>query len=91
MSPIMPNASWASDDGERASSSCVILKHLKSRHGESRGIPLTLDRKHQRFTPARSAETGKTGRKRDNGKVHSALQALWNQSQVAGDNEREEP
>ncbi len=81
----------APDDGEEASSSCVILKHLKSRHGEARDIPLTFDRKHQRFTPAEPPKTGKSGRKRDSGKLHSALQALWNQSRVANDSEGEEP
>ena len=30
-------------------------------------------------------------RKRDSGKLHSALQALWNQSRVAKDSEGEEP
>ena len=79
------------DGGDRAPSSRVILKHLKSRHGESRDIPLTFDRKHQRFTPAEPPETGKTGRKRDSGKLHSALQALWNQSRVAYDSEGEDP
>ena len=79
------------DGGDGAPSSRVILKHLKSRHGESRDIPLTFDRKHQRFTPAEPPETGKPGRKRDSGKLHSALQALWNQSRVANDSEGEEP
>ena len=81
----------APDDGEGASSSRVILKHLKSRHGEARDIALSFDRKHQRFTPAEPDETGKPGRKRDSGKLHSALQALWNQSRVAKDSEGVEP
>jgi len=45
------------DGGNGAPSSRVILKHLKSRHGESRDFPLTFDRKHQRFTPAEPPET----------------------------------
>ena len=80
------------DDGcNGAPCSRVVLNHLKSRHGESQDIPLTFDRKHQRFTPAEPPETGKPGRKRDNGKLHPALQALWNQSRVATDSEGEEP
>ncbi len=34
-----------------ASSSRVVLKHLKSRHGEAKDISLSFDRPHQRFTP----------------------------------------
>jgi replicative DNA helicase len=80
----------ALDDGEGASSSRVILKHLKSRHGETRDISLTFDRKHQRFSSAEPAEPAKPGRKRVDGKLHSALQALWNQSQPAPDDEGED-
>jgi len=41
---------------EREASSRVVLKHLKSRHGETKDITLTFDRKHQRFTPAEPIE-----------------------------------
>src|SRR5207302_3737634 len=42
------------DDGEGQEGPIrrVVLKHLKSRHGETRDIPLMFDRPHQRFTPA---------------------------------------
>jgi hypothetical protein len=79
----------APDDGEEASSSRVILKHLKSRHGEARDIALTFDRKHQRFTPAEPTESGKPGRKADNGKLQSALRALWEGTRPAQDSEDE--
>jgi replicative DNA helicase len=44
------------DDLEVASSSRVILKHLKSRHGEARDITLRFDWMHQRFTAAEPAQ-----------------------------------
>jgi replicative DNA helicase len=34
-------------------SSRVVLKHLKSRHGETRDIDLSVDRKRHRSTPGR--------------------------------------
>ena len=51
----------------------VILKHLKSRHGEARDIALSFNRKHQRFTPADPAQPTKRS---DNGKLQTALRAL---------------
>ena len=39
----------------------------------------------------RAPRTGKHGRKRDSGKLHSALQSPWNQSRAANDSEGEEP
>src|SRR5208283_2731807 len=70
----------APDGGEGGSSSRVILKHLKSRHGEARDIALSFDRKHQRFTPAEPAETGNPGKKADKGKLQAALRELWQKS-----------
>jgi hypothetical protein len=62
------------------SSSRVVLKHLKSRHGETRDIALSFDRKRQRFTPAPPAEPTKRNEK---GKLQAALRALWDKTQPA--------
>jgi replicative DNA helicase len=77
----------APHDGEGASSSRVILKHLKSRHGEARDIALSFDRQHERFTPSEPSEKSKRA---DDGKLQAALRALWNgarPTQEAGDDE----
>jgi len=49
----------APDDLEGASSSRVILKHLKSRHGKARDITLSFDWKHERFTAAEPTQPTK--------------------------------
>jgi replicative DNA helicase len=59
----------------------VILRHLKSRHGEAKDIDLTFHRRHQRFTPA----GGDQGQRPDAGKVKSALAALWARTSPAPD------
>jgi replicative DNA helicase len=70
-------ASDGDDDGR------VILKHLKSRNGETRDIPLQFDRPHQRFTPV---EPSKPPSKRaDAGKLQAALRALWDRTAPAPD------
>jgi replicative DNA helicase len=58
----------------------VMLRHLKSRHGECRDIGLTFHRRHQRFTPAEGAAA-----RPDAGKIRSALAALWNRTPPAED------
>jgi replicative DNA helicase len=60
----------------------VILRHLKSRHGEPKDIDLVFDGKLQRFAP-RSAPA-------DTGKLQAALAALWNRTAPAGDEEGSE-
>jgi replicative DNA helicase len=64
----------APDDGEGASPSRVVLRHLKSRHGEARDIALNFDRPCQRFTPAEPTESPKRA---DAGKLQTALRRLW--------------
>jgi replicative DNA helicase len=59
----------------------VILRHLKSRHGEAKDIDLTFHRRHQRFTPI----GGDKGPRPDAGKVKSALAALWARTSPAAD------
>lgn len=63
------------DDAEGPTSSRVVLKHLKSRHGEARDIDLSFDRKHQRFTPTDAAPH--RAARPDRGKLQDALRSLW--------------
>jgi replicative DNA helicase len=73
-------AAAADANSEGASPSRVVLKHLKSRHGETKDIALAFDRKRQRFTPAEPAEPpARTG----SGKLQSRLRALWDQTPPA--------
>ena len=72
------------DDGEGEATDRVVLRHLKSRHGETRDIALDFDRKHQRFT---SAETTPA----DAGKLQSALRGMWNKTPPARDGDGDEP
>ncbi len=76
---ILAPADDDKSDGE--ASSRVVLKHLKSRHGETRDIDLSFDRKRQRFTPAAPAEPAKP--KRRQGKLQAALRAMWDQTAPA--------
>lgn len=69
-------------EGDGEPSSGVILKHLKSRHGETRDIALTFDRPRQRFTPVESAVPSP---KNDGGRLQSALRALWDKAKPAPD------
>ena len=70
------------DKSEGEASSRVVLKHLKSRHGETKDIALNFDRKHQRFTPAEPAEPAPRA---DQGKLQAALRALWDKTRPAQD------
>jgi replicative DNA helicase len=65
-----------------ACSSRVVLKHLKSRHGETQDIALVFDGKHQRFT---SGELAEPPARVDGGKLQSRLRALWENTQPAQD------
>jgi replicative DNA helicase len=73
----------ADDESEGDSPSLVTLKHLKSRHGETKDITLTFDRPHQRFVSA--APAGPTPRA-DNGKLQATLRAMWNATPSANGN-----
>jgi replicative DNA helicase len=79
------------DDGEAASSSCVTLKHLKSRNSEARDLALNFDRKHQRFTPAEPTETAKPDKRADKGRLQAALRALWDGARPAQEDGEDEP
>ena len=70
------------DDGEGQDGPtwCVALRHLKARHAETRDIPLTFDRPHQRFTPAEPVESSERA---DGGKLQSALRAMWDETRSA--------
>ena len=63
-------------------SSHVVLKDLKSRHGETRDIDLSFDRKRQRFMPAPPAEPAK---KTEKGKLQAALRDMWEKTAPAHD------
>jgi replicative DNA helicase len=66
----------------------VTLRHLKSRHGEAKDLPLTFHRKLQRFTAADSDQEPRE----DGEKVQAALEALWNRTAPArDDDEGEDP
>jgi replicative DNA helicase len=56
----------------------IVLRHLKSRHGEVKDLELTFDAKLQRFAP-----TGDTTPKPERGKLKSDLRDLWNQTKPA--------
>lgn len=72
----------APEQGEGDAPSRVVLKHLKSRHGETRDIALHFDGARQRFTPAAPVEPpGRT----DRGKLQSALRVLWEGTPPAGE------
>ena len=74
------------DDGEGQEGPTlpVVLKHLKSRNGETRDIALTFDRPHQRFTPA---EPDAPPHPADGGKLQAALRAMWEKTRPASDDE----
>jgi replicative DNA helicase len=74
----------APGEGEGKPSSCVVLKHLKSRHGEARDIALTFDKPHQRFTPVEPSEPPSRA---DAGKFQTALKALWEKNGPAHEDE----
>jgi replicative DNA helicase len=63
----------------------VILKHLKSRHGEPLDMTLHFERRCQRFMPV-AVDQGKAS-SADRGKLRSALAALWNRTPAADDDQ----
>ncbi|MCH8851347.1 MAG: DNA helicase [Planctomycetes bacterium] len=67
----------ADPDSER-----VTLRHLKSRHGETKDLPLLFDRAHQSFTVETSTATHA---KSDTGKMRSVLASLWDHTAPAAD------
>ena len=69
---ILAPADDAESEGDAPSR--VVLKHLKSRYGETRDIALIFHRKHQRFTPAEPAGPAPRA---DGGKLQAALRDLW--------------
>jgi replicative DNA helicase len=77
---ILAPADNDGDDGK--ASSLVVLKHLKSRHGETRDITLNFDRKRQRFTPTSRPAPAKQAEK---GKLQAALRAMWDKTAPAHD------
>jgi replicative DNA helicase len=62
----------------------VVLKHLKSRHGETRDIPLVFDGAHQRFTPA---DPGEPRGRADGGKLLAGLRAMCDRAEPALDDD----
>jgi replicative DNA helicase len=63
------------DDAE-----AVTLRHLKSRHGEARDIPLRFERRYQRFTAQPEGPTPA-----DRGRLQTALVAAWARTAPAVD------
>jgi replicative DNA helicase len=59
----------------------VILRHLKSRHGEAKDVYLRFDRKVQRFEPI----DGEVTTPSDKRKLQSALETLWKRTKPAAD------
>lgn len=64
----------------------VVLRHLKSRHGEAKDITLDFDRKHQRFTPAERIIPRVNA---EGGKLKAALAAAWASTNPAPDDGEE--
>jgi replicative DNA helicase len=71
---ILAPSDDAEDEGDGIAR--VVLKHLKSRHGETRDIALRFDRRRQRFTPTDPTGATSDGPARD-GKLQAALRAMW--------------
>ena len=83
-------------EGDNADGNTMRLRHLKSRHGESRDLLLTFDRPRMQFTPLSAADAAehsskphKRGtRKTDSakaGKIQTTLAKLWSQTPAADD------
>jgi replicative DNA helicase len=77
---ILAPADEADPEGEAPSR--VVLKHLKSRHGETLDVALRFDRKRQRLTPAEPAGPAPRA---DSGKLQAALSVLWDEARPAHD------
>jgi replicative DNA helicase len=77
---ILAPADDAENEGEGPSG--VVLKHLKSRHGQTKDIALTFDRKRQRLSPAGTAGPAPRA---DSGRLQAALRVLWDKARPAHD------
>ena len=64
---------------EPKSAGVMVLRHLKSRHGETRDIRLTFDRPHQRFASIDTA----AGTPTPPGPLASTLAGLWDETPAA--------
>lgn len=73
-------------EADEEPSSRVVLKHLKSRHGEAKDIPLSFDRPHQRF---KAADPIETPTKANAGKLRAALRLAWALTGAADDEDGE--
>jgi replicative DNA helicase len=67
-------------------SDAVTLRHLKSRHGECRDLPLAFHRAQQRFGSA----GGNPGPRPDASRLRSALTSLWARTAPAPDSKATE-
>ena len=75
-------------DPDEASSPRVVLKHLKSRHGEAKDLHLSFDRPHQRFTPAEPSLQPTRG---EAGRLQTAMRSLWDSTPPMEGEEEETP
>jgi replicative DNA helicase len=69
---------------DQNSADVVVLRHLKARHTEPRDMKLQFDRRRQQFTPAKPIDEPKP-----DGKLQSALAAIWEGTESAPDTETE--
>lgn len=60
----------------------MVLRHLKSRHGEAKDLTLTFDRRHQRFTPWGVSEA-----EAEAANLDQQLRALWDNTAPAAEDE----
>ncbi len=69
----------------------VVLRHLKSRHGEAKDLFLDFDKPHQRFTSAADQDEVNDDTRKvnptDSRKIRSALASLWSRTTPAPDHE----
>jgi len=79
---ILAPTDGAKSEGE--GSRRVVLKHLKSRHGETKDINLTFDRRHQRFSSAGPTEPSKQA---DSDKLRATLRDQWDSTSAAPDDD----
>jgi replicative DNA helicase len=73
---------------DSASPSRVVLKHLKSRHGETKDVILAFDRKRQCFIPSESAKPVEPPARPEGGKLDDRLRTVWNTTLQANDDDR---
>ncbi|HUY93327.1 MAG TPA: DnaB-like helicase C-terminal domain-containing protein [Pirellulales bacterium] len=61
----------------------VVLRHLKARHTQAQDLVLRFDRSHQSFTPITAGEPWTP----EKGRLQTALAAMWNRTDAAGDDQ----